>query len=288
MTAARTPLTYYGGKQRLAREIDALIPRRRSYVEPFAGGAALLFGRDRVEREVLGDLDEAIVTFWRVVRDRPLDLVEALEMTPFSRTEWESARVGIDDPELDDVERARRLLVLVDQSFGRTCESWSVPSLGRGRGRWQPGSWIALPDRVRAVVGRLSGVAIEHDDGVAVIGRYDGPEVTIYVDPPYVGAGRLSPAKGYREDVTADLWPRLTDALLAVEHAAVALSGYPCEHTDELEAAGWEPTALTARRGVGGEIAPETLWRNPICIADAAQSSLDLALSVSGRGKETR
>lgn len=39
----RTPLTYYGGKQMLAKQIVAQMPAHRVYLEPFAGGAAVLF-----------------------------------------------------------------------------------------------------------------------------------------------------------------------------------------------------------------------------------------------------
>ena len=67
----RTPLTYYGGKQKLARQIVALMPAHRVYLEPFAGGAAVLFAKPRAERETLNDLDGDIVRFWRAVRERP-------------------------------------------------------------------------------------------------------------------------------------------------------------------------------------------------------------------------
>jgi DNA adenine methylase len=55
--AGRTPLTYYGGKQRLAAQIVALMPPHRVYLEPFAGGAAVLFAKPRAPRETLNDID---------------------------------------------------------------------------------------------------------------------------------------------------------------------------------------------------------------------------------------
>jgi DNA adenine methylase len=39
----RTPITYYGGKQNMARIIVPLLPPHRLYCEPFAGGAAVFF-----------------------------------------------------------------------------------------------------------------------------------------------------------------------------------------------------------------------------------------------------
>lgn len=39
----KTPIAYYGGKQRLASRIVKLMPKHTVYVEPFCGGAAVLF-----------------------------------------------------------------------------------------------------------------------------------------------------------------------------------------------------------------------------------------------------
>jgi DNA adenine methylase len=42
----RTPISYYGGKQRLAARILKLFPQHRTYVEPFLGGAALFLAKE--------------------------------------------------------------------------------------------------------------------------------------------------------------------------------------------------------------------------------------------------
>jgi DNA adenine methylase len=145
----RTPLTYYGGKQRLAREIVALMPTHRVYFEPFAGGAAVLFAKPRAERETLNDVDGRVMRFWRALRDRPDELVRAIAGTPYSRSEWEACKAEPDAE--DDVEAARRFLVHTDQSFSREGTGWSPPSiLFDRRGRWQAGVWQNLPDKLAA------------------------------------------------------------------------------------------------------------------------------------------
>ena len=135
------------------------------------------------------------------------------------------------------------------------------------RGRWQPGSWANLPLRLIAAAERLTNVCLECGDALDLIPRWDLPRTVIYVDPPYVGPHRRTMAKGYPgHDAGPDLWPRLVDALLAVEHAAVILSGYP---NDEALRLGWRSVTLHARRNVqarsGGTlpIVPETLWLSP-------------------------
>lgn len=261
--SVRTPLTYYGGKQKLAAQIVELMPHHVAYLEPFAGGAAVLFAKPPAERETLNDVDGQIMGFWRALRDRPDELASAVAATPYGRAEWEASR----EPADDDVEAARRLLVNVDQSFSRSRESWSPPSLLKDRkGRWQPRTWQNHPHRIRAAAARLANVCLEHGDGVKMISRWDLPDTVIYVDPPYIGAARTRPEKAYVHDVTPDLWPRLVDALLGIEHAAVILSGYPNE---EVERLGWRTVELHALKNVqaraGGKLpkVPETLWLSP-------------------------
>lgn len=259
----RTPLTYYGGKQRLAAQIASLMPPHRVYLEPFAGGAAVLFAKPQAERETLNDLDGTIVRFWRALRDRPDELAAAVAATPYSRDEWRASG----EPAGDDVEAARRLLVQVDQSFSRSRRSWSVPCIGDGRGRWQPGSWENLPPKLLAAATRLQGVALEHGDALDLIPKWDRDDAVIYVDPPYAGPHRADPAKGYRvDDDDGTLWARLLPVLRSVRDAAVILSGYPCAETDALA---WRAVPLHARRTVqardGGTlpVVPETVWLSP-------------------------
>jgi DNA adenine methylase len=169
----RTPLTFYGGKQKLAAQIVALMPSHTAYMEPFAGGAAVLFAKPRAERETLNDLDGQIMAFWRALRDRPEELASAVSLTPYSRTEWQASR----DPAGDDIEAARRLLVNVDHSFSRSRDSWSPPSLLKDRkGRWQPRTWEDMPRRIRVAAGRLSNVCLECGDAVDMTG-YPNDEV---------------------------------------------------------------------------------------------------------------
>ena len=258
----RTPLTYYGGKQKLAAQIAAMMPPHGIYLEPFCGGAAVLFAKSRVQRETLNDLDGEVAAFWRVVRDRPSELAAAIACTPYSRSEWRTSR----EAATNDLERARRLLVRVDQSFSRSAASWSAPSIGDGRGRWQPGSWVNLPPKILAAASRLQGVALECRDALQLIPRWDCPDAVVYCDPPYTGPHRLDPSKGYAVDDAEALWPRPVDVLLEVQHAAVILSGYPCQEAERL---GWRMVALErkrtvqARSGVPLESAPEVVWLSP-------------------------
>ena len=262
----RTPLTYYGGKQRLAEQIIPLFPGHRVYLEPFAGGAAILFAKARAERETINDADGTVMRFWRALRDRPTELADAVAATPYARAEWLLSDDLLDVE--DDVEAARRLLVNVDQSFSRSRSSWSPPSLlADRRGRWQAGVWENLPPKLIAAARRLRGVALECGDGVDMIPRWDTNDTLIYIDPPYIGEHRLTLSKGYRIDADEDLWPRLVETLASVRKAAVVLSGYPTAAVERLD---WRRIDLnhkrTAQARAGGtlSVAPECVWLSPV------------------------
>lgn len=280
----RTPLTYYGGKQRLAPQLLELLAPNPVFVEPFAGGLAVLFARRRAEREIVNDVDGAIVAFWEAVRDHPEQLAAAIATTPYGRTEFDRAKAAIrstNDYFDDVVETARQLLTSVDQAYARASDgAWSAPSLLlEKQGRWQPGTWTNLPGRILAAAQRLQGVALEHCDAVDLIERCDEPGVTIYADPPYPKSTRSSGGSSYRRDDDGALWPRLVPTLAALEHAHVVLSGYPGAATDPLENAGWERIDLvagaassTSRRHLGG--APEAVWLCPRTTATRSQLQL--------------
>lgn len=108
------PFAYFGGKTTAARRIVSHLPAHLHYVEPFAGSLAVLLAKPRSRMETVNDLDRAIVTFWRVLRERPDELARACQLTPHSRAEWEDCKDV--EASTDDLETARRLWVRLSQS----------------------------------------------------------------------------------------------------------------------------------------------------------------------------
>lgn len=69
------------GKKRLADRLVSLLPAHKTYVEPFAGSAAVLFAKEPSEVEVLNDADSEIVEAYRTVkRLEPADLQRLRKM----------------------------------------------------------------------------------------------------------------------------------------------------------------------------------------------------------------
>jgi DNA adenine methylase len=259
----RAALRYYGGKARLAPWIVAHLPPHACYVEPFGGAASVLLRKPPAPCEVYNDLDGAVVGFFRVLRERPGDLVEAVRRTPFARAEIDAACAPA-PPGLGDLERARRVYVRAWQ--GRH----GLPARGRmgwrferaaGGHRTAVAQWADL-EHLWAVAERLRHVQLECDDALRVIARFDGRDTVHYVDPPYPAATRVArwATRAYAHELTDDGHRRLAAVLRALRGMAV-LSGYPCPLYRELYS-DW-PAVERVARTHGPRVATEALWLSP-------------------------
>lgn len=257
------PITYFGGKSSLADRIVSLLPEHQHYVEPFCGSLAVLLAKPRVPMETVNDLDGDLMLFWRVLRDRPEDLARVCALTPHSRGEHE---LSFDrPPELDELERARRVWVRLTQGrsglLRRTgWRHYADPHGGAG----MPAYLAGYVGRLLPAASRLAGVSLECRpalDLIAKYGRY--PNVLLYVDPPYLGSTRIWGNQYIHELRSDDEHCELGRALLDCS-ASVVLSGYASPLYDDLFG-GWHRLDLSSFTGNGrtGEQArTEVLWSN--------------------------
>jgi site-specific DNA-adenine methylase len=73
-----------GGKSGLRETIISLIPEHKTYVEPFAGAAWILFGKPTSMVECLNDINGDLVNLWRVIREYPRELMKWLDQQMIS------------------------------------------------------------------------------------------------------------------------------------------------------------------------------------------------------------
>src|SRR5215470_1160575 len=101
----RIAFGWYGGKYNHLNWLLPLLPKTEHYCEPFGGSAAVLLNREPSSVETYNDLDEEVVNFFRVLRDRREELIQAIGLTPFSREELRIA-ISANGEGLSDLERA--------------------------------------------------------------------------------------------------------------------------------------------------------------------------------------
>ncbi len=63
-----TPITYYGGKQKMASLIVSLIPPHLLYCEPFVGGGAVFFHKSPSPAECINDYSGHVANFYQVAK----------------------------------------------------------------------------------------------------------------------------------------------------------------------------------------------------------------------------
>lgn len=260
MKPTRSALRYYGGKWRLADWILGHFPEHTCYVEPYAGGASVLLQKAPAPFEVLNDIDGDVISFFRVLRERPADLVKMIELTPYARLELEQSY----EPTDQDLERARRLYVRSHMARG-------VPGTSRRTTGWRyqrrdnqcqkvTDRWSTV-DHLFDVAARLKLVQIECDDAIAVIRRFDTPGTLHYVDPPYVLSTRNNHwDRIYTREMLDEEHRQLAEVLHQLQ-GMVILSGYPSSLYAELFGDWTSVECLT--RTDASSTAVERLWLSP-------------------------
>jgi DNA adenine methylase len=268
-------LRWHGGKWRLAPWIVAHFPPHRVYVEPYGGAASVLLRKPRCYAEVYNDLDDDVVNFFRVLREpaTAARLIDQLRLTPFARAEFELSYQDSDEP----IERARRLAVRSYLGFGsnahasseRGKRSTGFRANSNRSGTTPAHDWANYPECLARIVGRFSGVVIEHRDAHEVMEIHDGPDTLHYVDPPYQHHLRATSNKYdlryrmYRHEMDGPAHARMLEALRELK-GMVVLSGYPAPDYDQA-LQGWGRLEKGAYAD-GARPRIEALWINPLAI----------------------
>ena len=244
----------------------------------------MLLRKLRAYAEVYNDLDDDVVTLFRVLRDpgAAARLREVLHLTPVARAEFRDSY----SPSDDLVERSRRLIVRSFMGFGSNAAA--TPERGHRSTGFRASSsrsgttpardWQNYPEALDGIAERLRGVVVENRPAVDVIVHHDRPETLHYVDPPYLPELRArSKWHGYRHELTREDHVELLAVLRGVA-GMVVLSGYPDPLYDGA-LPGWRRFE-TAALADGARPRTEVLWLNPAAVealeAGRAQPRLEL------------
>lgn len=251
----KSVLKYPGAKNRIAPWICEYIPDHKVYVEPFAGSLAVLFNKKRSHIETVNDLDEEIVNFFSVLRDKTDELTRLIYLTPFSRKEYIGA---YDQVSSDPVERARKFAIKCWMGFG--CGNLYRNGFKTGQQTHSPNparAWAELPETMQIAAERLKGVQIECLPAAELIKRYDTKDVFIYADPPYPHSTRKNYL--YKHEMADSEHEKLLE-LLINHPGKILLSGYDNDLYNTI-LKGWNKVQMDTRAECGRKRV-EILWKN--------------------------
>ena len=281
--SARTPLKYYGGKQKLVGRLLPLLPKHDIYVEAFGGSGALLFAKQPARVEVFNDLDIEVVNFFRVLRtpSLALQLRHKLELTPYARQEHEDCRNAVDADD-NPVERAWRFFLLIRQSRdGIVGGSWRYSKTSDGIS-----PFYKSLDLLDQACRRLRNVYIENRDFERVVRVWDGPDTFVYLDPTYLAESRAAPSV-YRRELCNEDHTRLLQMVVELQ-GKVILSGYASHIYDdaldkwtriELRTKCWS-TPIKSGNGSGAKAdRTEVIWMNPAAIDAQNRGAVETLVS---------
>lgn len=213
----KTPITYYGGKQKLVKHILTLIPEHSCYVEPFTGGGAVFFAKELAKVNVLNDTFDELVNFYRTFKENPEAVIKGLDALPYARR---IHRQFLDKYRRkdykDNIEKAVVYYYLQEASFACNCGAGFRTSKVMN----EAAIFYNRKNRLSEAITKLRNTIIENLDAVEVIKKYDGKYTFFYIDPPYINN-----CQGHYKGYTEDDYKLLLDTLKQIQGKFI-LSSY--------------------------------------------------------------
>jgi DNA adenine methylase len=208
-----SPLRYPGGKASFSPFIAQVMEQNGlaggHYLEPYAGGAgvalSLLFS-GHASHIHINDADPAVFAFWQSVTAYPQDLLDLLESTPITMSEWFKWRSVLrEECQASVVEKGFATLFM-----NRTNRS-GILKAGVIGGKNQEGTYKldarfkkdAIAQRISTIADKAKQISVYSEDALQLLKRcadFLPRNSLIYLDPPYYVKGRGLYRNYYQHD----------------------------------------------------------------------------------------
>ena len=214
-----------GGKFHLAKRIIAMMPPHDRFIEPFAGGCAVLFRKPPINDEIINDKNPGVAhayLFMKNATDEQLNAVKKLDWTASKNT---FEKIKGSDP-TDDVGKFHKFTYLLINSFG-----YKGAAAGYNCGP-HDGSRATIANRTHAIRERLKNTQIFNKDYKEIIAKYDSPNALFYIDPPYPGTTASGDWKEQKISWTTDNLHELKSLLSHIKGKFILSLNNTKEHRD--------------------------------------------------------
>lgn len=218
----KTPITYYGGKQKLSSIIIPMIPKHTLYAEPFLGGGAIFFAKEKSAVEVINDTNKELINFYRVVQNDFVSLEKEINISLHSRDLYRQAKVINSNPDMfNEIKRAWAVWMLAAQTFASKLDgTWGYDIQRNTTSKKISNKRESFSEQYAI---RLQMVQVECTDALRIIESRDSPESFFYCDPPYYNSDC-----GHYDGYTIEDFERLLQTLSRIK-GQFLLSSYPSD-----------------------------------------------------------
>ena len=273
-----SPIRYFGGKGGMYSKIIAEFPSDFGthikstskgdadvYIEPYGGGASVLFHKEQSPIEIYNDIDHNVCSLFFVLADKKKfkQFKSKCDVTYYSREIFKKFVKSLREDDLDMVERAFRFFYVNRVAYNGVGGFSSIVKYVRNGMSKPVSDMLSAIKNLPEVHNRLSTVIIENGLAIDLIEKYDDPHVLFYLDPPYHHSTRTEAR--YDVDMSDEEHELLIMSLLRIKKARVLLSGYQCELYDKLTEKGWHRVDFDVKTQDGKRNSKkkvESLWRN--------------------------
>ena len=181
---------YPGGDYYIFKDLNEIFMRAKAevFVEPFGGSCwcSLNVSRSKFRVIVCNDIDKDLINFYRLVKERPCELIKRLAILPFSRELRGIAMEILSDKTADPVTKAVMLFYTTRTTF------WGAPGKGgfaitkSDSGKVEK-AYASAVASIAEYAKKFRDVTLECRDFREIIKLYDTEKTLFYLDPPYVG-----------------------------------------------------------------------------------------------------
>lgn len=251
----KTPISYYGGKQNMVRNILPLLPLHKIYCEPFFGGGAVFFAKKPAKLSAINDTNGWAITFYRQLQSNFEALNEMIQGTLHSEADYYRAKAILKEGNGTDLETAWAFWVQTNMSFGNKMFAGFAFNNTVVTGNPKTGGLIRQPQNTKSKKQAFSqyrnvleSAEIFNRDALNVIALKDTAETLHYIDPPYIGSHC-----GHYEGYTQENFYELLE-LLATIKGKFLLSSYPNDALlSARERHGWRSMDIVQNLSVSGK-----------------------------------
>jgi len=261
------PISYYGGKQKLVSTIIPLIPAHNLYSEPFLGGGAVFWNKEKSKVEVINDTNKELINFYRVIQTDYVSLEKEIQISLHSRDLHRKAKVIYNNPDMfSELKRAWAVWMLANQGFASKIDgSWGYDIKGPATSRKikNKRESFTLDYAIR-----LQEVQIECTDAIRIIKSRDRDDSFFYCDPPYYNSDC-----GHYDGYTIEDFELLLKTLSGLK-GKFLLSSYPSPILKQYSRQyGWETVTIKQKVSVARKKVNQK-WKTEVLTANYPIKSL--------------